>query len=200
MAHSLSYNYQGLEPGKAGIKLLLSTESGVAAIEFAAVAPILILIMIGIMEVSMMKFGNAALENTLAQFTRAARIGCRDGEYASGDTSKCEESYAVDFNSLKESIRSNSMGFIKPDDNLCMNIYVNDTLLSNPSPGTIGEPGDVVIFEARYRWPLLSGYLQNIGLMRETVNFSTWSITRNEAFGVNVKRETEGMIPVCPSQ
>ncbi len=170
---------------------------GAAAVEFAFIAPMLILFLVGIVEVAMVLFASALLEGSVRE---AARYGLTG--------------YAVNGVSRVQMVRNIVAGYT--DGMIDMKrvtvttlTYKSFTNVGQPEPYTdsnhngkhdanepytdvngngkwdadmgatgVGGPGDVVVYTVSYNWPLMTGYLSD--LMGLTIPLSSSYAVRNE--------------------
>jgi Flp pilus assembly protein TadG len=174
--------------------------AGGAAVEFAFVAPLLLLFMLGIIEVAMILFATSLLE---ASVREAARYGITGYTYA-----------GVSRESVIRSIVANdTVGLIDVSKLTVSSLtYKTFTDIGQPEPFTdknhngkwdpgeaytdingngqwdadmgasgAGGPGDVVLYTVSYQWPLITGYLSDI--MGLHIPLSASYAVRNEPWG-----------------
>jgi len=174
---------------------------GVAAVEFAFAAPILIMVVIGIMEVSMIFFASTLLEGGLRE---AARFGITGSEPTQGSREE----------RIVEIVNGHGVGLITiTAEDIDILVYSNFTSIGEPEPYAdqntngeydIGEPftdincngdwdedmggagagsgGDVVLYRVDYEWPLLVGLLAPIFGNDGKVPLSASVAVRNEPY------------------
>jgi len=177
-------------------KNFLKDNTASAAIEFALVLPIFLVLVLGIIELGLMSFGNSVISNTMLHATRQAMIG----SYGSGDTKITEAS-------LKAQIRRASAGLVNfdagnvknkngsikayvissatMDDNRFTGTPIGDAVNSILAGGNVSDSGldsaitttgSVVIYEVRYTWPRFFRYLSNIGVFSSVTNYRSYSV------------------------
>ena len=169
-------NIQKTVNGLAGtMRRLLRQRRGTAAIEFAFIAPIFLLMLIGTLEIGYMIFGNALMDYALSNYARAASLGERIGP-----TDTVTSPYSSQ--NIKDYIVQKTAGVIDPcDPNFSLSVTVNGV-----QDGTLGGPKALVQYSLQYDWPLLTGYLENLGIFDHIIHFSTATLVRNEDFPVSL--------------
>lgn len=176
-------------------------ESGVTAIEFAFVSPVLIYFIIGILEFSMIFLATNVLENAVGN---AARLG-KTGYVTSGESRE---------QTMKDEIAARIGGFIKPNDitvtsttydsfdqvgqaepfidSNANGVYdygetytdVNGNGMHDDDMGSAGQgnAGQVVVYRIDYPWhlmtPLLGNFLGDDGVF----TISTRIVVKNEPY------------------
>lgn len=182
--------------------------SGVAIVEFAFAAPILLMMVVGIMEVSMIFFASTLLEGGLRE---AARFGITGSQVGAST----REEHIV------EIINEHGAGLITvAAENISILVYSNFESIGEPEPYAdentngqydLGEPftdtncngewdqdmgragagrgGDVVLYRVEYEWPLLVGMLAPLIGNDGKVPLSASVAVRNEPYS--------GSTPTC---
>lgn len=166
------------------IRSLIRDNKAIAAIEFALVIPVFLLFFVGIMEVFMILFGNTMINNMGSQATRAAMIGCVDGEFQGG---ACNGNYQVDIGKLRRMIRTETAGLVKACDTAKLRISVGP--VGGTAGSDLGQGGQLVQMQIQYDWDVLIPMLKSLGKL---INFQTTFVARNEQFGnMGVVRSTD---------
>jgi Flp pilus assembly protein TadG len=174
---------------------------GVAAIEFAFVAPALLLLAVGTMEVSMIFFGNALLEGGVRE---SARFGLTGAMPPSGT----REDHVVDV------VNAHGAGVINVTaSNVSTLVYPNFTSIGVPEPYTddngngvydspepftdincngdwdpdmgragLGSGGEVVVYTVNYDMPMMTGFLDPMMGQDGKVPLTASVTVRNEPF------------------
>jgi Flp pilus assembly protein TadG len=175
-------------------------QNGVTAIEFALIAPVLIMIMMGIIEFSLIMFTSSVMEGATNE---TARLG-KTGYVATGLTRQQE---------ITNTITSKTSGLLNPT-----RITITTTVYSNfnnigkpepclspttpPCPGTpginfvdvngngvwdtdmgqagLGNAGDIVVYSVSYPWPIFTPVIQAI--FGTTYTITARSVVRNEPY------------------
>ena len=146
-------------------------QSGATLVEMAIIAPVFLLVLVAIIELSMMFFASLTMQYAVREGARFAITG-RSSESATGT----QQRYAT----IIAKIRENSVGMY---DRMSPQISVNGTKYSTStySSRMFGAPGDVVVIQVDCTWPvttpLLSSFFSN-GAYR----FSVATTMRNEIF------------------
>lgn len=158
---------------------LWGSRDGSGATEFAILAPILCLFLIGILEVGLLLFGTVALEGAVREASRFGLTG-----YAPAGVSR--------ETALRQVVERHSYGLIESDQlTISYLVYQAFDQVGQPEPFTdsapgngqydpgetfvdvngnghwdadmgvagIGGPGDVVLYTLQYDWPLMTGLL-----------------------------------------
>lgn len=143
---------------------LKAEDSGASALEFALVAPMVILLLLAILEVGLVFFANFSLENATAQAARLIRTGQAQGQ--NFDSAKFKQAICKNLSAplscagLKLDVRhfSNFTGATLPDP-------LDDK--GNLKADFVYDPGvglDVVVVRAFYEWSLAAKLPKGIGL------------------------------------
>jgi len=167
-------------------RLRTDSQKGSAAIEFAFVAPIFFVLLLGIFEAAIMFFSQAALQNAVTDMARQVRTG----QVSSGGMTQaafrtnicnkvspliaCNTNLQVDVESFSSYGNVTFTSPLKSDNSL-------DTSLNNYS---IGGACDVVLVRAFYTWPVatpvLSWFLVNMAGNKHLVTAT--AAFRNEPY------------------
>ncbi|WP_306392975.1 TadE/TadG family type IV pilus assembly protein [Telluria beijingensis] len=146
-------------------------QSGATLVEMAIIAPVFLLVLIAIIELSMMFFATLTMQYAVREGGRFAITG------------RCSESGAANqqrFNTVIAKIRDSSMGMY---DRTAPVISVNGTQYSTKTYGNamFGAAGDILVIQLDSSWPvstpMLSSFFTN-GVYRFTVA----ATMRNEIF------------------
>lgn len=175
-----------------------SDQRGTAAIDFAFVAPVLFLFLMGTVEMSVTLFLSAALEEGVLQASRYSITG-----FTSGGLSRQDR--------VLEILKTYTFGLLDlKDENVTTLVYPNFASIGKPEPFTdvngsggwdagepfmdvngngswdadmgsagLGGPGDIVVYKVDYRWGYLTELLEPL-LGDITVTGSV--AVRNEPF------------------
>lgn len=164
-------------------------QSGSAALEFAFIAPVLFVLLMGIIEDGVLYFAGATLQNAVDDVARVVRTGQAQTSnpamtQAQFRTSVCNEvSPLIQCNAnLQIDVQSYSSGYGTASFASPLNASGNlNGALNNWSPG---NPCDVVLVRVFYKWrvvtPILSQFLSNMAGGYHLV--SATSAFRNEPF------------------
>ena len=175
-------------------------ERGVSAIEFALVAPVLLLIVTGIIEFSLIMFTASVLEGAT---TDTARLG-KTGYVATGTTrqqeiiNKVDASTAGLLDPTKITVTSevysafSNVGqpepCIKPTTPPCpgtpgvnfVDINGNGTWDQDMGAAGLGNPGDVVVYTVSYPWKIVTPIVSAI--IGNTFTITARTVIRNEPY------------------
>lgn len=119
-------------------------QDGVTAIEFALLAPVLFLLLFGIIEFSLVMFAASVVEGATANAARLSRTGAErsvagdPGERAKADSAR-----------LRQLILEKGGGLLK-DENLLI-----ATIPATSQSGTMGEPNEMVTYSVTYSWKIM---------------------------------------------
>lgn len=134
---------------------LWRNQRGVAAIEYAMVAPLFFLVLIMSIEVTFALLGDTTLERAANQITRAGKVGIR-GEC--GDTIMRMLEEHVSFWANTERLRADVKVY-KPGES---NVFVDDETYEPIC--NAGDRGDMVIYRLGFDKPAMTGVLGMFGL------------------------------------
>ena len=144
-------------------------QSGASIVEFAIIAPVFLLLMIGVIELSMAYFANITMQHAVREGARYAVTGNKDLDPNSSN----QQRYQAVIQKMKDS----SMGIY---DKVNPVISVNGT--SGTSAGMFGNSGDIVVITVDCSWtfatPMMAAFFKD-GKSR----FVVAATMRNESFG-----------------
>lgn len=181
------------------MRAFFARRDGNASVEFAFAAPILILLMIGIFEVSMLLFSNAVVEGAVRSASRFGLTGQTTPGVSREDV-------------IVEKIRESGLGLVEIDaGDIDVLVYpsfadvgqpepfqdangngaydggetfsdVNGNGVWDPDMGAAGAggPGEVVVYRVRYAWPMMTGLLAD--QFGDEVRMAASIAVRNEPF------------------
>lgn len=200
-------NAIGLSPGKRSFGRVIRARDGAAATEFALVAPILALTMVGVVEVGAAMFVGALMEG-------AVREGSRYGITGQGgagrlqairdiieDTTIGMVDISVADITTKTYNRFEDIGSAEPytDDNPANGVWdvgeayadVNGNGEWDDDQGKegVGDPGEIVLYEITYDAPLLTGMITSHFGYGGIINLTSTIAVRNEPYNDEVGYE-----------
>lgn len=158
------------------------TSRGVIAVEFAIIAPVLLVLLLGIIDLALMFWVNLAMQYAVREGARYAVTGQRDLD----PNSAAQQRYLA----VIEKIKRSSMGvYGQLNPQITVTNYGNDG--SNPgtttydpaapSPTVFGGPGDIIVLQlvncSWNRLTVLSPFFKD-----GKYTFSVATTMRNEAF------------------
>jgi Flp pilus assembly protein TadG len=177
----------------------LKRADGNASVEFALGAPVLLLALIGIFEISMLLFTNAVVEGAVRTASRFGLTGQQVGGLSREQV-------------ILQRVQEDSLGLVEiTTEDIDILVYPSFTDVGQPEPyqddngnGTYdagesysdingngswdpdmgasgaGGPGDVVVYRVRYAWPMMTGYLaEHFG---DAVDMAASIAVKNEPF------------------
>ena len=151
---------------------LLRQDSGATALEFAIVAPVLFLLLFGIIEFSLMMFASSVIEGATAHISRMSKTGA-ERSTAEDSTTRAAEDAAR----LRQMILERGGGVIR-DANL--------VVLTQPKESqgnTVGEAGEKVVYTVSYDWHVMTPFLGTIlGDEEGIFPISSMTVVVNEPF------------------
>lgn len=178
----------------------LRNEHGITALEFAMVAPVFMLLVMGVVEMSLIMFTSVALESAT---NNTARLG-KTGYVASNKTRQ---------QTILDNVKAKTAGLLNPNDiQVSTEVYSNFDKVGQPEPcispvnppctGTAGinfvdvngngtwdqdmaqsgqgNAGDVVVYTVSYRWQIMTPMVGSI--IGNPFTISARSVVRNEPF------------------
>lgn len=144
-------------------------QAGATIVEFAIIAPVFLLLMIGVIELSMAYFANLTMQHAVREGARYAVTGNKDLDPNSSN----QQRYQAVIQKMKDS----SMGIY---DKVSPVISVNGS--SGTSSGMFGNSGDIVVISVDCSWtfatPMMAPFFKD-GKWR----FVVAATMRNESFG-----------------
>ena len=176
--------------------------SGITAVEFAFVLPILLFFIFGIIEFSMVFMAANVLENAANTGTRTGKTGFVDENISREQT-------------IRNSINTRLSGFLDPAKIVIVTrVYkafgdigksepyadrnengqydpgesytdVNSNGSWDDDMGTtgLGVAGEIVVYEISYPWQVMTPFMSNILADQGLINLSSHIVVRNEPYG-----------------
>ena len=181
---------------------LLACRQGVSIIEFAIIAPVLLLFLIGFMELSLMLFTYAILEGATNVGSRIGKTGYTESgitreQYIRSEVERLSAGF-LDHNKLNVSILAyDSFGNVgRPESYFDANgngqYDENETFIDSNGNGkwdadrgasSAGGGQDVVLYRVSYPWDVFTPLMRGIlGDKSGTVTISSIATVRNEKF------------------
>jgi Flp pilus assembly protein TadG len=160
-----------MQPFKHLTKRFAAAKDGLAAIEFAFIAPAFLLLLFGTLEISMVMFTLALAEGGLRE---AARFGVTGQE---PDPAKRKET-------LLKIVSEHTLGLIEISDaNVTMTVYPDFTG-DDSGPGTpgIGSANDVVFYRLDYQWEFMTPIFAAFAGSDGSLAMSATVAVRNEPY------------------
>jgi Flp pilus assembly protein TadG len=150
----------------------LHRQSGATVVEMAIIAPVLLLILLSLIELSMMFFATLTMQYAVREGARYAITGQSNLDPNTGSSQR----YAAIIASFKD----NSLGMY---DKLSPAISVNGTsyAASNYSNGMFGAPGDIIVVQLDCDWIVTTPFLSNL-FGNGKYHFAVAATMRNEYF------------------
>jgi Flp pilus assembly protein TadG len=180
----------------------LRSDNGSSAVEFAFAAPIVILIIAGIIDLMMVLFVTSLMEGGLQSASRLGRTGFQPAGITRTDAIRLEIQKAtiglVDMNDITITTSVypcfDSIGQPEPyvDDNGSgsydagepfTDVNGNTTWDSDMAASGLGGPGSIVLYEVFYNWAALTPLIGKIFGPDGTIPLSVSVAVRNEPFG-----------------
>jgi len=152
-------------------------ERGVTAIEFALIAPALMLFLMGTMELSLILLTQHLMENATYNASRLAKTGYTAEGKTQAQTVMAE---------LTE--RLSGLGALLDTDKLTMTsvAYADLSAIGQPDQGetdSYGTAQQVVVYTVSYPWTLFTPLIGNIvGGTNRTITLSSRIVVRNEPY------------------
>lgn len=144
-------------------------QSGASIVEFAIIAPVFLLLMIGVIELSMAYFANITMQHAVREGARYAVTGNKDLDPNSSN----QQRYQAVIQKMKDS----SMGIYDK-----VNPVISVNGVSGTSTGMFGNSGDIVVISVDCSWtfatPMIGAFFKD-GKSR----FVVAATMRNESFG-----------------
>lgn len=128
----------------------LKDERGGSALEFALLAPILVFAIVATLQIGIMGFTMAALNDAVLDASRQIRTGRPDGPADLGafKTLVCDE-FAIGGSDCSQRLTVSVLQVVRFSD---LAARLDDKLLNDFDKG---EPGDIILVRVNYRMPLI---------------------------------------------
>jgi Flp pilus assembly pilin Flp len=187
---------------------ILSASEGATAVEYAILAPVLLLLLVGIIEYNALMYASAVLEGSTAIASRQGKTG-----YVASGMSQQDYIYGV--------IQARVNGILDPTQlQITSKSYANLAVVGKPEPcisppatpctGTpgvnfvdinyngvwdadqgaagLGTSGDIVVYTVTYPWKIMTPIMLNFLGTNGTFTLTSSSIVKNEPYTVGVTR------------
>lgn len=190
-----------LKPASIFLPRLCRNQQGITSLEFALIAPVLVLFVMGIIEFSMIMYTTTIMESATNSTSRLGKTGY--------DPSGITREQAI-----INSIHSRTAGLLNPANlTLTTKVYADFNKVGKPEPcinplnppchGTpginyidangnglwdsdmgdagLGSAGEIVLYVVSYPWPITTPMIAAI--MGNTYDITVRTVVRNEPFG-----------------
>ncbi|WP_233516343.1 TadE/TadG family type IV pilus assembly protein [Janthinobacterium sp. BJB426] len=144
-------------------------QAGASLVEFAIIAPVFLLLMIGVIELSMAYFANLTMQHAVREGARYAVTGNSDLDPASSNQQR--------YQAVIQKMKASSMGIY---DKVNPVITVNGS--SGTSAGMFGNSGDIVVISVAYNWTFATPMMAAFYKDGKSANVVAATM-RNESFG-----------------
>jgi hypothetical protein len=151
------------------------SRKGVTAVEFAMIAPVLFLMLIGIVETSLMLLAQHIIENATYNASRLSKTGYRD-------TGKTQIETVMD-------VLNRELGSLNPLINVARlsfnsTVYGTLTQIDHEEDGNgLGTAEQIVVFTISYPWQVFTPMMGSIiGDENGIVNLSSRIVVKNEPY------------------
>lgn len=181
--------------------LLLKDQSGIAALEFAMITPVFLLMVMGIIEFSSIMFTTAVMESATNITSRLGKTG-----YVAQGTTREQQ--------IIDSVASRTSGLLDPNKiEIDSKAYTDFSKIGQPEPclspnvspcpgaagvnfidingngswdpdmgrAGLGNAGDVVVYTVTYPWPVMTPLIGTI--IGNTFDITVRTVVRNEPYG-----------------
>lgn len=151
--------------------------AGATALEYAVLIPILLLLLLGIVEYSLIMYASAVLEGATTTAARAGKTG-----YPDPTSETTRQSYV--YNLLDQQ----ASGLLDPSKiTVTATAYDNFAEIGQSSQGTpgVGQANQIVVYTTSYPWPVATPMLQALldgGDGTGTFTVTSTAIVKNEPF------------------
>lgn len=123
-----------------------SREGGATVVEMAIIMPLLLLLLIGIVELSIMFFVNQTMQYAVREGGRYAITGQTDADPST--------STKLRYRAVVERMRTSSLGML---DKVCPVIVTNNVTYTDSSSynaAMFGQAGDILVIKLNCAWPM----------------------------------------------
>lgn len=183
-------------------RLLARAEDGITALEFALIAPVFAMLVMGIIEFSLIMFTSAVVESATNTTSRLGKTG-----YVAEGTTRQQQ--------IIDTVAARTAGLLDPANiTITSEVYSNFSQVDQPEPcispptppcgGTVGvnftdingngvwdadmgqaglgNPGDVVVYTVTYPWPIMTPVISAV--IGSTFTITARTVVRNEPYNV----------------
>ena len=150
-----------------------AAQRGSAIVEMALLAPVLLLVLIGVIEMGLLFFTNLTMQYAVREGARYAVTGLSDADPATADQQR--------YRAVMQKIKDSSMGMYAKVSPV---VTVNKTTYASSSAYTsnmFGGPGDIVVLQLDCYWALGTPLLA-VFFPKGTYHFTVAATMRNESF------------------
>jgi len=176
-------------------------EEGVTAIEFAMVAPVLIILLMGIIEFSLMMTAYNVMESAT---TVSARLGAtgfttsgisrqqtilnsineRAGTFVNVDNITITSKYYSQYNQIgdPEPFTDTNGNGVRNSGEPFTDVNGNGQYDSDMGLAGLGNAGDIVVYTATYPWRIVTPLMGTLIGTNGVYNITTHAVTKNEPF------------------
>lgn len=150
----------------------LRRQSGATVVEMAIIAPVFLLILLSLIELSMMFFATLTMQYAVREGARYAITGQSNLDPASSNQQR--------YNAIVFSIKDNSLGMF---DKLGTVISVNGTSYASTAynSGMFGAPGSINVVQLDSDWVVTTPFLSSL-FTNGKYHFAVAATMRNEYF------------------
>jgi len=175
---------------------------GTAALEFSLLAPVMFLLLIGVIELSMIMFATATMESATVNTARMGKTG-----YVAPNTTRQQE--------ILNSVEVRTAGLLDPAKiAVTTKVYANLNQIGQPEPcinppvapcpgvpgvnftdingngvwdadmgaAGLGNAGDIVVYTVSYPWALMTPVLKNFIGQNGIITLEARSVVKNEPY------------------
>lgn len=147
-------------------------QRGATIVEFAIIAPVFVMLMIGVIELSMVYFANLTMQHAVREGARYAVTGQSNLD---PNTSNQQRYQAV-----LQKIKDSSMGMY---DKVAPAVSVtNMSGGTNSGSGTFGSAGDIIVISLDCNWPMVTPMMAAF-FTNGKAHFVVSATMRNESYG-----------------
>lgn len=150
----------------------MGRQSGATVVEMAIIAPVFLLILLSLIELSMMFFATLTMQYAVREGARYAITGQSNLDPNTGNQQR--------YGAIIASFKDNSLGMY---DKVVTGISVNGTsyAVSNYSNGMFGVPGAIVVVQLDCDWVVTTPFLSTL-FTNGKYHFAVAATMRNEYF------------------
>lgn len=147
-------------------------QRGATIVEFAIIAPVFILLMIGVIELSMVYFANLTMQHAVREGARYAVTGQNNLDPNTANQQR--------YQAVLQKIKDSSMGMY---DKVAPTVSVtNMSGGSNSGAGTFGNAGDIIVISLDCNWPMVTPMMAAF-FSNGKAHFVVSATMRNESYG-----------------
>lgn len=156
---------------------LARQDDGATALEFALVAPVLFLILFGIVEFSLVMFASSVIEGATGNAARLSKTGAERST-----TGSPTERAQADSARLRQLILERGSGVLKD-----RNLNIATIPQGGSQGGSMGSSGEIVVYRVTYNWDISTPLIGNLIADDGVFVIGSTTVVVNEPFDDSIE-------------